>query len=276
MFKNSCLLAIPFVVATLPAHAETTLPNALSLEAEVTGSSQLVFRGAEWADDGIVLDSTINATWKEEQHNVGFYGNGRIGLLTEDSSVLDDGPAMLSAGAGGFLEVNDQLTLSLGINHLEFDLSRGGTARTLEIESKIQWSQHLSGQTKVNLYARLIQEVSNKKDPFNPGNKADNEGVYGELGAIFDFGTHGNITFRAPIVLGLGLKDYYFDISGDDELFGYLMTGLEVSTPLRFGNDDAAWEATAGVYHYLTDSAVLNDTLEDSYFHARVGVRAKF
>ena len=78
-------------------------------------------------------------------------------------------------------------------------------------------------------------------------------GTYLEVGiepgmAAFDTGVT-SIEITVPVTLGLSLDDYYEDLTGDDEGFGFLDVGIAASMPLtmlpeHLGN----WTVTAGVH----------------------------
>jgi len=66
-----------------------------------------------------------------------------------------------------------------------------------------------------------------------------------------------DVTF--PIAIGLGFDGYYADRRGNDELFGYVTVGGELSMPLSFiPSDFGAWSVHAGVYGvFQNESAIM-------------------
>jgi len=66
------------------------------------------------------------------------------------------------------------------------------------------------------------------------------------------------LTLALPLSVGLSVSNYYEEIDGDNDTFGYFDAGLVASVPLSFiSSDYGAWSLSAAV-----DVLVLSDTLE--------------
>ena len=55
------------------------------------------------------------------------------------------------------------------------------------------------------------------------------------------------VTLSFPISVGLSLKDYYQDASGEDDTFGFAQLGVRGSMPLSSGTRYGQWTLNAGV-----------------------------
>jgi hypothetical protein len=78
------------------------------------------------------------------------------------------------------------------------------------------------------------------------------EGIYLELGVEPSFevevsGVEEPVALSFPVTLGFGLQDYYFDDTGDDEIFGYVSVGAAASFPLPVPARYGAWTITPSV-----------------------------
>jgi hypothetical protein len=107
------------------------------------------------------------------------------------------------------------------------------------------------------------------------------EGVYLQLGVEpgvdAELSDRWTVRFSAPITLGLSLKDYFQDATGEDELFGYLSVGAKASAQLPVSDRYGTWKAyLSGAYHILGDStSAINDN-EDTAFAFAMGVSVAY
>lgn len=100
-------------------------------------------------------------------------------------------------------------------------------------------------------HALLVFEVEGKSDT------GFDSGIYLELGIRPEFellrvGPHRPLTLAIPATLGLSIADYYQDLSGEDDIFGYFQIGAELGFPLLIARGETAgrrWvvKALAGV-----------------------------
>lgn len=105
-------------------------------------------------------------------------------------------------------------------------------------------------------------------------------GVYLELGVApgfsFDVGKTA-ITMSFPLSVGLSLKDYYQDGSGDDEMFGYVQAGAKASIPLPFADRYGKWSINAGLYGlFLGDNPSDYNAGDDFEVIATLGLQVNF
>ena len=88
------------------------------------------------------------------------------------------------------------------------------------------------------------------------GDRNGSEDWYGEAGiapGIYTFNEDGKypVAISVPLTVGLGLKDYYFDEGGDEEILGYASAAVTASVPLAFiPADYGSWNVT-GTFQYL-------------------------
>ena len=81
-------------------------------------------------------------------------------------------------------------------------------------------------------------------------------GIYAELGiepcvSLARLGG-GDVTFAVPLTMGFCLKNYYVDVDGRGDLFGYLDLGAVASSPLPFLPTRAgSWHVDVGLHWLL-------------------------
>ncbi|HET7845249.1 MAG TPA: hypothetical protein VFL14_13925 [Xanthomonadales bacterium] len=106
-------------------------------------------------------------------------------------------------------------------------------------------------------HALIAFELDGNRDAGN------DEGVYLEVGVEPQFQLIKEdqsfpLRLAVPATLGLSLTNYYEDINGSDDFFGYFDLGGELSTPMKFMPERLGkWDATLGL-HWL----LLGDNLE--------------
>lgn len=107
------------------------------------------------------------------------------------------------------------------------------------------------------------------------------EGVYLQLGVEpgvdAELSDRWTVRFSAPVILGLSVKDYFQDATGEDELFGFLTVGAKASCQLPVNDRFGTWKAyVSGTYHILGDTtSVINDN-EDTAFAFAMGVSVAY
>jgi hypothetical protein len=82
-------------------------------------------------------------------------------------------------------------------------------------------------------------------------------GIYTELGIepSFSLARLGglDVTFAVPLTMGFCLKNYYVDVDGRGDLFGYLELGAVASTPLPFlPTRTGSWHVDLGLHWLLS------------------------
>ncbi len=95
------------------------------------------------------------------------------------------------------------------------------------------------------------------------------EGVYLELSItptfdFFDEGCLADLEIAVPVVLGLGLDDYY-ETTDDDDTFGYVSVGIVGTLPLPIPAEFGQWTLSAGV-NFLFLGNNLDDANNDDDF----------
>ncbi len=131
---------------------------------------------------------------------------------------------------------------------------------TLSFDDSGLWGEPMEGWTGFAPYIMVVRETGGGSDALGPG---------GELGTYLEFGVAPGFTIlpsedmpvdlTIPVTLGFSLDDYYEDGTGDDEAFGFVDFGAEVSTPLSFMPQEfGSWSAYAGVH-----AIVLGDSTQE-------------
>lgn len=105
------------------------------------------------------------------------------------------------------------------------------------------------------------------------------ESVYLELGAGPELDLGGDMILTLPVVLGLGMEDYYLDEEGEDTLLGYSALAARVSSPLSESGFFRDWLVVGQVswIHLFADELVARNTLfgteNDDIFILKVGLQ---
>lgn len=88
---------------------------------------------------------------------------------------------------------------------------------------------------------------------FRDGADSD-QGIYIEPAiepaVVYESDALGDITFSMPMRVGLSAKDYYQDVNGGDEIFGFYDFGLKSSFDLPIHRDFGKWTFDAS-FHFL-------------------------
>jgi hypothetical protein len=236
--------AMLLTLAVGSARAQDPNPGAITLTTGIEFPSVYFFRGIRqeadpkltmfpYGDVGISLYSGDGGL-KSAGVNFGVWNS-----LNTGSSGLDAVPerrihyeqdfyASLSLGFGGGITVTPMFTTYTSPN------SSFGTVN--EVSFKVA---HAS---KYAPYGLVAFELSGQADG------GSDEGVYAELGIGPSWPlAGGTATVAVPVKLGLSVKDYY-ELSGDDQPFGYIDVGVLFTVPFtgvpsRLGS----WNVHGGV-----------------------------
>lgn len=126
----------------------------------------------------------------------------------------------------------------------------------------------------LNPYAMVaIETNSHAADGQDPG-------VYLELGiapeCTFEVWKT-EVTLSFPVAVGLSLKKYYQDATGDDETFGFSSVGAKASIPLPIALRYGGWTLSAGLtaYFFGDHTAALNND-DHGKLVGTVGVQLDF
>ncbi len=107
----------------------------------------------------------------------------------------------------------------------------------------------VANASKTAPYALVAFEIGG--DSSGQADGGTEKGTYLELGIGPSWGiAGGKATLAVPVKLGLSLKDYY-ELSGEDQKFGYLAGGVLVTVPLSGGK----WNVHGGVDLYALGDA---------------------
>ncbi len=107
----------------------------------------------------------------------------------------------------------------------------------------------VANASKTAPYALVAFEIGG--DSSGQADGGTEKGTYLELGIGPSWGiAAGKATLAVPVKLGLSLKDYY-ELSGEDQKFGYLAGGVLVTVPLSGGK----WNVHGGVDLYALGDA---------------------
>jgi hypothetical protein len=228
-----------------PAVASAQDPNtgALTFTGGLDAPTVYVFRGLlqesdpkvtlwPYGDLGIALASG-NGAIKSATVNVGVWNSLHTGSVgtngpTAHAHYEEDFYATLNLGLGG--------GTSVGVGYMALTSPNAMFDTAKELQVKVAMSHRL------NPYGFLAMELTDVS-----ADGGDRKGTYLELGVAPAIWTHPKATLAVPVKLGLSLKDYY-ELSGEDQKFGWFDIGALVTIPLtgaasRFG----AWNLHGGV-----------------------------
>lgn len=239
----------------VPAVADEegiTLPGA-SAEVTLDYVTNYWFRGYEQTngDDGIVLQpgasltvpvvdditATIG-TWNSYHTNGDSLTGGNNWYEADIYASIDGTAGDFSWGVGLTLYTYPALVIP-SVTELGFSLGFDDSAYL--------------GDFAFSPYVYVGLELNNSNAVTLNGGEAQ----YLEIGGAFslDSLTEGTFaeawTWAVPITAGFSINDYYQDVSGSDEFFGYLSVGLAGSVPMSelIGYDEwfGAWDLNVGI-----------------------------
>lgn len=246
--KSALTAALALLVPTVAAAQSAPDPNtgALTFTGGIDMPSKYVFRGIvqeadskltlfPYGDLGIALYSGDGGL-KSASVNVGVWNALLTGSSGEDGQFgkmhyEEDFYATLGLGfAHG---------VSLGTTYTAYTSPNGmfGTVHELAFKvSKAHW---------LNPYGLLAFELSGQADG------GEDKGTYLELGVGPSWPlAGGKATIGVPVKLGMSLSNYY-ELSGEDNKFGYLNVGGLLTLPLSDAtNKFGAWNIHGGVEVY--------------------------
>jgi hypothetical protein len=249
---RSYALAGAIAILLLPgsANAQTAAappdpnPGALTFTGGIDFPSKYVFRGiVQETDSGLTMfpygDLGIafysgDGGLKSASVNVGIWN----ALMTGSSGL--DGPFEKL-----HYEQDVYATLGLGFDH-GISLATTWTAYTSPngmFGTVQELAFKVSKAHMLNPYGLIAFELDGQADG------GSNEGTYLELGVGPSWPlAGGKATISVPVKLGLSLNDYYEDLDGGDDTFGYLDVGALFTVPLGSPTSKyGAWSVKAGV-----------------------------
>jgi len=253
--------------APAPAAAEpaAAAPNSgkISFAAGTDVVTQYFFRGLAQENQDLIVQPYASLTFK-------FYeGDGPVNniLVTVGTwNSLHQGPTGIDGSPAGSPEVWYESDFYTTVSTTLFDdwtasatytayMSPNSSYNTIqEIAVGLAYNdKELLGAFAVNPSILAAFEIDDQADAGNSLFALPNmsEGIYFQVGIKPGFTLIESkdypVAVGFPIVVGLSLDDYYEDASGDDEAFGYVDAGIELSVPLAFiPSDYGAWTFTAG------------------------------
>ena len=115
----------------------------------------------------------------------------------------------------------------------------------------------------LGLSAAIFAEIDNSAFP-DPSQADDDEGIYLELGIEPSIereipGIRGDVALSLPVTVGLSVGDYYVDLGGDNEFFGYVSVKGQATFPLPVPPRYGAWAITPAVEGLFLGSEGLED-----------------
>lgn len=249
------LLAAPLLAQDRPPQPpppEPVLHGALGLDF----TTAYYFRGIQRENQGIIGQPWIELGWDLYEADEGLR---KLDLVVGQWNSLHDGP---TGGAGGVWFESD---FYVGLRAAVGDqLSLGATWRTYHSPNgSFNTFQEMAFSVAVDDSADPWLPIAGGLRPsaliaFETAGQADagtQSGIYAQLGIepTFALGDVAGLdmTLAVPVALGLSLRDYY-EVNGDDDVFGYLDVGAEVSAPLSFlPARMGPWRGRAGLHLLL-------------------------
>ena len=260
---------------------EPSGPNTgkLSLSGGVDVTTAYFFRGYNQEDQGFILEPYANIYLKAVDGE-SFKVTPYVGLWNSIHS--ENTLAATAGGPDAWYESDFLAGVDFGFNQFTVGLLYtaytypGGAFETIqELGAKLTWDDTDFQKGKLGFalkpYVGVYAETSD-------GNGS--EDWYGELGVsptVYTANKDGKypVAISVPIVVGLGLKDYYFDDGGDEEILGYVGISGVVSVPLAFiPSDYGSWNVVGSVqYLYLAaDSTQIVNHGDDWEIIGKVGI----
>lgn len=270
-----------------------------SLGLDVT--TQYFFRGILQENQGLIVQPSIELGYGL------FEGDGDGSLRTLDLTFglwnsLHDGP---TGGTGGIwyesnfyvgLEASLGDRLHAGVSYSVYETPNGGTTIaaqgrtfskqnrpveefvfTFDYDDRGLWTESIAGGLQPSFV--LAFEIDGQRDVATGGHTGTYAGlgiapafVVGQLG-------DGDLTLTLPATLGLSLGDYYErGTGGNDDFFGYLDLGAELSAPLSFlPARMGPWEGHAGLHLLvLGDNNELRNSGDPTELILSFGMSTKF
>lgn len=269
---------------------ETTLldetvpqPGRVTVSAGMTLVSEYISRGIAFSDKPS-LQPYVNVTVALPELTVGAVTDASLFVGSWNS--IQDGPPGLgqpSSGpfsawyetdlyAGAAIELNERWTMSATYYRYE---SPGNSFRgynDLELIARFDDTDLWQGLLPLRNFTmspalRMVQEAG------RPG-RADALYVQPSLTPSFDLGDEQNaVRIAVPLVIGLS-DDYYDDVRGGKQTFGFFRTGVTVSgTP--FPEEAGAFSVNGGFDLWLLNKRVANG-LTGTEFVGRIGASWTF
>jgi hypothetical protein len=257
---------------------EPSGPNTgkVSVSGGIDFTTAYFFRGYNQEDQGLIAEPYANLYFKlydTDAFKTTFYVGTWNSLHSEDTLAQTGG------GPDAWYE-SDFLTgvdfafghATIGLIYTAYTYPNGAFETVQELGAKLSYDDtdfmknHGIGfgfKPYVAAYAET-----------NDGNGS--EDWYGEVGiapGVYTFNKDGRypVAITIPITVGLSLKDYYFDDSGDEEFFGYAAAGVTASIPLPFiPSDYGTWSLT-GSFQYMYLNAEGLQTLNHGDDHELIG-----
>jgi len=251
------------VVAPQAVLAEDADPNtgAISFSAAQTITTSYFFRGYNQEDTGLIYQPTVTGYISLlDSDELDIVAN--IGTWNSFHSEQTGGTNVWyeSDIYGGLDFIFGPVTASVGYTFYFYPNGSFSTIQEAYAKIMVDESQFVEDLPfAIKPYALLAIETDD-------GNGS--EDTYLEVGATptFALGESG-VTVAVPLALGMSLDDYYLDSTGDNELFGFGLIGINGTLPLSFVPAKyGAWSVTAGVNYIqmFADSAeAVNDGGED-------------
>ena len=261
------------VVEAEVKEEEPTGPNTgkLSVSGGTDFATAYYFRGYNQEDQGFIFQPYLNLYLKirddEDLRVTGYVGTWNS-VHSEQTLAAGSGPdqwyesdflAGVDFGSGAF---------TLGVVYTAYTYPNGAFDTIQELGVKLAWDDTEYTEEAIGFalkpYVAIYAETSD-------GNGS--EDWYGELGiapGVYTFNEDDDypIALSVPVIVGIGLKDYYFDEDGDDEEFlGYVSAGVAASVPLAFiPSEYGAWNVTGSVtFMYLNAEGLQAANSGDDY-----------
>ncbi len=240
-----------------PAPAEA---DRLHVEVGVDFTNAYYFRGLRSEDEGLIVQPCIE---------IGFdlveYDHGALSAFVGNWNSFHSEPGHAHT-SDDFVEHWHEAELYAGLalhhGHWRFETKYAvytspadafKSMEEVELEVGYHDSAHWDDRFSINPHVELAIETTDR---------GGSEGVYLALGIApsfgFDVGESLEVGVAFPVTVGLGLDEYYVDGDGNDEVFGYVDVGADVSVPLPAPSGYGRWTLRAGVH-----ALILGDAAQD-------------
>lgn len=267
---GATLLALQTAVAQDSDEVSAQTQARVESSIGVATTNRYFFRGIVQENQEAIVQPAIDFVfplWEGENtswsFNIGTWNSLHTGPTGSDGA----GMSMhyeLDAYAGIGVDFAENWSSSVSYAVLSSPNSAFATVKELDFSISFDDSGLFGGESSgfsgVQPSVMVAFELSGQSDG---GRGGGDEGIFLGVGIEPAFGLFDDsnqpVSVSFPVVAGFSLKDYYEDVTGNDDSFGFAQGGVSLSTPLNFVPARlGSWTVNGGVAILF-----LGDTLQE-------------
>ncbi|MCB1095130.1 MAG: hypothetical protein KDN22_06075 [Verrucomicrobiae bacterium] len=180
---------------------------------------------------------------------------------------------------GTWWDINDKAVSSIGKNVQEVDVWAGISYGGGPVEISLTYQEWMYAEES----ERIVDLGLGFDAPLSPSltihGRVDDGASGGDLGVVAVAGIElpsfslGAVEFSLPVNVAFATDGFH----GGDAGFAYASAGVGASIPLAFmGDTMGSWALNAGVTYYYTNSDVIPNNPDESFFTGNVGIGLSF